>query len=115
MGIVIALRGTGLGEVPAFATFGVIFASIVIEALPFILLGALVSAAMAVWVPGSVFTRVGRLPAVVQVPAVALVRLRAARLRVRLGAGRAAPATARGSHPPQPWRSCSARRSSTRS
>jgi hypothetical protein len=45
---VLAARQARLGDVPAFATFGVIFASIVVEALPFILLGALVSAAVAV-------------------------------------------------------------------
>jgi len=54
------------------ATFGVIFASIVIEALPFILIGSLVSAAMAVYVPDRFFSRVARLPRALQVPGATL-------------------------------------------
>jgi uncharacterized protein len=69
---VLAAREAGMGDVPAFATFGVIFASIVVEALPFILLGALVSAAVAVYVPDRVFHRVGRWPRAAQLPSVAL-------------------------------------------
>jgi uncharacterized membrane protein YraQ (UPF0718 family) len=69
---VIALRHVGLDEAPTMTTFGVIFASIVVEALPFILLGALVSAAMAVYVPDSAFERLARLPRSVQVPGAAL-------------------------------------------
>jgi uncharacterized protein len=69
---VLAAREGGLSGVPAFATFGVIFASIVVEALPFILLGAVVSAAMAVWVPDRAFHRVGRLPRGLQLPGAAL-------------------------------------------
>src|SRR5205823_9031881 len=42
----ITAGAAGLGGVPAFETFALIFSSIVIEALPFILLGALVSAAL---------------------------------------------------------------------
>jgi uncharacterized membrane protein YraQ (UPF0718 family) len=69
---VLAAREGRLSGVPAFATFGVIFASIVVEALPFILLGAVVSAAMAVWVPDRAFHRVGRLPRGLQLPGAAL-------------------------------------------
>jgi uncharacterized membrane protein YraQ (UPF0718 family) len=69
---VMAAREGGLSGVPAFATFGVIFASIVVEALPFILLGAVVSAAMAVWVPDRAFRRVGRLPRALQLPGAAV-------------------------------------------
>ena len=38
----------GVGDVDEIETFGLIFSSIVVEALPFILLGAVVSAAIAV-------------------------------------------------------------------
>jgi uncharacterized membrane protein YraQ (UPF0718 family) len=69
---VLAAREAGLGDVPTFATFGVIFASIVVEALPFILIGALVSAAVAVFVPDRVFRRIGRWPRAAQLPSVAL-------------------------------------------
>ncbi|MEX2253666.1 MAG: permease [Thermoleophilaceae bacterium] len=70
--VLVALRSAGLPDVPALATLAVIFTSIVVEALPFILLGAIVSAAIAVWVPDSAFTRLARLPRALQVPAAAV-------------------------------------------
>ena len=66
------LSGLGVSAGPRLETFGLIFASITIEALPFILIGALVSAAAAVFVSGSVFHRIGRLPLRLQVPGVTL-------------------------------------------
>jgi uncharacterized protein len=69
---VLAARAIGLAEVPAVTTLGVIFTSIVIEALPFILLGALVSAAIAVFVPDRAFARLVRLPRALQLPGAAL-------------------------------------------
>jgi uncharacterized membrane protein YraQ (UPF0718 family) len=68
---VIAARAVGVAESDTLATFGVIFTSIVVEALPFILLGAAASAAIAVWVPARAFARVARLPAPLQVPVAA--------------------------------------------
>jgi hypothetical protein len=50
----------------------VIFTSIVVEALPFILMGAAASAAIAVFVPARAFARLAALPTPVQVPAAAL-------------------------------------------
>jgi uncharacterized membrane protein YraQ (UPF0718 family) len=50
----------------------VIFASIIIEALPFVLLGAIVSAAIEVFVPDKTFAAIGRLPMGLQLPAAAL-------------------------------------------
>jgi uncharacterized membrane protein YraQ (UPF0718 family) len=61
-----------LGNVGQVTTFGIIMASIVIEALPFILLGALVSAVMAVFVPDSIFGRIARLPRSIQTPGATL-------------------------------------------
>ena len=55
-----------------FETFAVIFASIVIEALPFVLLGATVSAAIEVFVPDKAFAAIGRLPMGLQLPAAAM-------------------------------------------
>lgn len=55
-----------------FETFAVIFASIVIEALPFVLLGAIVSAVIEVFVPDRAFLAMGRLPVGLQLPAAAL-------------------------------------------
>jgi uncharacterized membrane protein YraQ (UPF0718 family) len=68
---VIIARAAGVAESETLATVGVIFTSIVVEALPFILLGAAASAAIAVWVPARAFARVSRLPAPLQVPAAA--------------------------------------------
>ena len=44
------------------------FGSLLVEALPFIVLGAAVSALIEVFVPNSFFARVGRLPRAVQMP-----------------------------------------------
>ena len=64
-------RAAGVANNAALGTFGVIFTSIVVEALPFILLGAIASALIAVYVPARAFTRIGRLPRWLQVPAAA--------------------------------------------
>jgi uncharacterized protein len=69
---VLGAHSMNLGNVAQVSTFGIVFASIVIEALPFILLGALVSAAVAVFVPDSFFARIGRLPRRVQLPGATL-------------------------------------------
>jgi uncharacterized membrane protein YraQ (UPF0718 family) len=61
-----------VGDSPAIETFLLVFSSIVIEALPFILLGALASAAIAVFVPERSLARIARLPLSLQVPGAAL-------------------------------------------
>jgi uncharacterized protein len=68
----LAARAAGAGESPAIQTFVLVFSSIVIEALPFILVGALVAAAIAVFVPDRVFDRVAALPLPLQLPGLAL-------------------------------------------
>jgi uncharacterized membrane protein YraQ (UPF0718 family) len=60
------------GRVPAIQNFILVFSSLLIEAMPFILLGALVSAAIEVFVPQRVFDRLGALPSRLQLPASAL-------------------------------------------
>lgn len=60
------------GEVASAETFVLIFTSIVVEALPFILLGALVSAVIEVYVPERAFARLARLPTTLQLPAAAM-------------------------------------------
>lgn len=62
----------GFAEVPAAGTFVLIFTSLVVEALPFVLMGALVSAVIEVYVPVTWFERVARLPLPVQLPTAAL-------------------------------------------
>lgn len=73
VGLSIALgRVFGLADVDAAQTFLVIATSIVVEALPFVLLGALVSGLIEVFVPDRVFTAVARRPLGVQVCGAAL-------------------------------------------
>ena len=69
---VLLIGRIGLGDVPAAGTFVLIFTSLVVEALPFVLMGALVSAAIEVYVPPSWFESVARLPLPVQLPTAAL-------------------------------------------
>ncbi len=70
--LVAAGRMAGVDEFAGVQTFVLIFASIVIEALPFILLGALMSALIAVYVPERVFARIARLPLALQIPGATL-------------------------------------------
>jgi uncharacterized membrane protein YraQ (UPF0718 family) len=69
---VLLARAGGIGNSAGVETFVLIFTSLVVEALPFVLLGALVSAGIAVYVPESVFGRLAALPLPLQVPGAAL-------------------------------------------
>ncbi|HEX2058545.1 MAG TPA: permease [Actinomycetota bacterium] len=66
------VRMSSLGRAAEVETFVLVFTSIVVEALPFILLGALVSAAIQVYVPDRAFDRLTRLPVALQIPGAAL-------------------------------------------
>ncbi|HEX2296891.1 MAG TPA: permease [Actinomycetota bacterium] len=66
------VRLTPAGGSAHVETFVLVFTSIVVEALPFVLLGALVSAAIEVFVPDRTFDRLARLPAALQIPGAAL-------------------------------------------
>lgn len=68
----LALRLLGDTGAPQLRTFVLIFSSLLIEAFPFILLGAVVSGAIEVYVPTAVFTRLARLPRGVQMPVAGL-------------------------------------------
>lgn len=70
--VVLALRLADAGGAPAVETFVLIFTSIVVEALPFVLLGAAVSAAIAVYVSDETFAKLARLPVPLQLPGAAL-------------------------------------------
>jgi uncharacterized membrane protein YraQ (UPF0718 family) len=70
--LVLVVRFTGLGEAPAVEVFALIATSIIIEALPFVLLGSLVSALIEVYVPERALDRIARLPLAVQIPGAAL-------------------------------------------
>ncbi|HET8525052.1 MAG TPA: permease [Actinomycetota bacterium] len=63
------------GRVAWVRTFFVIFGSLLIQALPFVLLGALAAALVEVFVPIGVFEKLGALPRPLQLPAAALAGL----------------------------------------
>lgn len=67
--LVVLLRLLNPARTPAVQNFFLIFSSLLIEAIPFVLLGAVVSAAIEVFVPRRVFERLARLPASLQLPA----------------------------------------------
>ena len=70
--LTIVASAIGVGRGPAAQTFLLIFTSIVIEALPFILVGALASAAIAVYLPRGSFGWISRVPLGLQIPGAAL-------------------------------------------
>ena len=72
LGLVALGRATELGDAPALGTFVLIFSSLVVEALPFVLMGALVSAVIEVYVPERWLTTAARLPLPLQLPAAAM-------------------------------------------
>jgi hypothetical protein len=69
---ILIARVVNLGGFAGTETFVLIFTSLVVEALPFVMLGALVSAFIAVYVPESFFSRLAALPLPLQVPGAAL-------------------------------------------
>ncbi|MDQ3985991.1 MAG: permease [Actinomycetota bacterium] len=68
----LALRFADPTQIPGVQNFFLVFGSLLIEAFPFILLGAVVSAAIEVFVPVTVFERLTGLPGPLQLPAAAL-------------------------------------------
>ena len=72
---VVAGRVLDVGNLDRLQTFLVIGTSIAVEALPFVLLGAAVSAAIEVFAPDRWFAAIARLPLPLQVPSVALAGL----------------------------------------
>ncbi len=69
--LVFAVRVFELQNHSSVQTFAIVFTAIAVEALPFVLLGAFVSALMEVYVPDRAFARWGRLPVGLQLPAAA--------------------------------------------
>jgi uncharacterized membrane protein YraQ (UPF0718 family) len=67
LGAVLLLRLEG-ADSARLQEFVLVFSSIVVEALPFVLAGALVSSLIAVLVSDGVFARLARLPTAVQIP-----------------------------------------------
>jgi len=67
-----ALRVFDPTTIAGVQNFFLVFGSLLIEAVPFVLLGAIVSAAIEVFVPGRVFERLAALPGPAQIPAAGL-------------------------------------------
>ena len=64
----VLLRVTDPAQIAAVQNFFLVFGSLLIEAMPFILLGAVVSAAIEVFVPQIIFERLALLPRPLQLP-----------------------------------------------
>ena len=71
----IVLRTVDPSGLAELQNFFLVFGSLLIEAVPFVLLGAVVSAAIEVFVPARVFERLTRLPRPLQIPAAGLAGL----------------------------------------
>jgi uncharacterized membrane protein YraQ (UPF0718 family) len=69
--LAVLVRVVDPGRVAWLQNFLIVFASLLMEAMPFILLGAAVSAAIEIFVPASSFEKLGRLPRPLQLPAAA--------------------------------------------
>ena len=70
--IAVVVRVADPERIAWLQNFLIVFGSLLVEATPFILLGAFVSAAIEVFVPTSTFAHLGRLPRPLQLPAAAL-------------------------------------------
>ncbi len=68
----VLLRSFNPSDFAGVQNFLLVFSSLLVEAVPFILLGALVSALIEVFVPSSAFERLAKLPPPLQLPAAGL-------------------------------------------
>jgi uncharacterized membrane protein YraQ (UPF0718 family) len=66
--VLILVRLTGWADAAPLQTFTIIFTAIVVEAVPFVLLGAIVSAAIEVYVSDGALEKITRLPVGLQLP-----------------------------------------------
>ncbi|MGZ8614087.1 MAG: permease [Actinomycetota bacterium] len=71
VGVAMLVRLADPSSVPWLRNLLIVFGSLLVEAMPFILLGATVSAAIEVLVPASAFARIALLPRGLQLPAAA--------------------------------------------
>ena len=75
LAVAVVLRVLETSEIAGLQNFFLVFGSLLIEAVPFVLLGALVSAAIEVFVPARVFERLTGLPKPLQLPVAGLAGL----------------------------------------
>jgi uncharacterized membrane protein YraQ (UPF0718 family) len=69
----VALAGVvGAFTMAALANFIVVFSSLLLQAVPLVMMGAFVAAIIGTFVPASAFERIGRLPEPLQIPAAGL-------------------------------------------
>lgn len=66
--LALLLRAVDPGRIAGVQNFIIIFGSLLIEAVPFILMGAVVSATIEIFVPARVFDRMANLPKPLQLP-----------------------------------------------
>ncbi|MGH2539112.1 MAG: permease, partial [Actinomycetota bacterium] len=71
VGVAVLVRLTDPASLPWLRNLLIVFGSLLVEAMPFILVGATVSAAIEVLVPASAFARIALLPRGLQLPAAA--------------------------------------------
>ena len=69
--VAVLLRFTDATSLPWLRNMVIVFGSLLVEAMPFVLLGATVSAAIEVLVPATAFARIAGLPRGLQLPAAA--------------------------------------------
>ena len=72
VGIAVAARVLDPMQIPWLRSLLIVFGSLLIEAMPFVAIGAAVSAAIEVFVPSSTFAKIGSLPRAAQIPAAAI-------------------------------------------
>jgi uncharacterized protein len=72
VGLAIALRSGHPERVAWIQNFFVVFGAILLEAIPFVLIGAVASAMIEVFVPAEAFAKIGRLPTALQLPCAAV-------------------------------------------
>ena len=100
---------------PVMQSWMTVFVAVVVQALPFLVLGVLLSAVIAVFVPASFFARALPKRPALAVPVAGRGRSGPAGLRVRVRAGGRARWCGAVSPRRRRWRSCCPRRRSTRS
>lgn len=68
-GFALALYGTGSLTAASLTNFRIIFSSLLLQAVPLVMMGAFVAALIGTFVPASAFARLSRLPEPLQIPA----------------------------------------------
>ena len=72
LGMAFVLRLARPEQIPWIQNFFIVFGAILLEAIPFVLIGAVASSIIEVFVPPGAFERIGRLPTVLQLPCAAI-------------------------------------------